>query len=244
MKKECWAASLGDCGGGISREHLVSQSFFPEGSITVHGLHWCLGAPKTVSLASLTGHILCRTHNSRLSDLDTGIAATLRTLEASIDLYEARKRLLRRHWTIKRFRINGILLERWFLKTFINFAVVDNKWIIGEGTHPGGKPSNELVQVVFGIKKFQAKLGLHYAFFLGEEVSHRRGLKLTPKSIGSNLLAGLFSFCGYRFFINLQSEEVREDQGSQLMYHPQRHWYQTRDDRGREVRSHEIVFDW
>ena len=37
MKKECWAASLGDCGGGISREHLVSQSFFPEGNITVQG---------------------------------------------------------------------------------------------------------------------------------------------------------------------------------------------------------------
>lgn len=37
--KGCWAASLGDCEGKISREHLVSQALFPDGNITVSGLH-------------------------------------------------------------------------------------------------------------------------------------------------------------------------------------------------------------
>lgn len=39
--KGCWAASLGDCEGKISWEHLVSESLLPEGGIMVRGLHWC-----------------------------------------------------------------------------------------------------------------------------------------------------------------------------------------------------------
>jgi hypothetical protein len=45
--KGCWAVSLGDCEGKISREHLVSQALFPDGNITVSGLHWCKDEPKT-----------------------------------------------------------------------------------------------------------------------------------------------------------------------------------------------------
>lgn len=33
--KDYWAWSLGDCGSGISREHYVSQSVFPDQSIFV-----------------------------------------------------------------------------------------------------------------------------------------------------------------------------------------------------------------
>ena len=68
--KDCWASSLGDCGGGISREHLVSESIFPNQSIYVQGMDWCLDAPKLVRIESLTAKILCRDHNSRLSELD------------------------------------------------------------------------------------------------------------------------------------------------------------------------------
>ena len=34
----CWANSLGDCGGSISREHYVSECVFPSQSIFVRGL--------------------------------------------------------------------------------------------------------------------------------------------------------------------------------------------------------------
>jgi hypothetical protein len=35
--KDRWAWSLGDCDGGISHEHYVSQSVFPDQSILVQG---------------------------------------------------------------------------------------------------------------------------------------------------------------------------------------------------------------
>jgi hypothetical protein len=46
--KDCWAWSLGDCGGGISREHDVSQSVFPDQSIFVQGMDWCLDKAKEI----------------------------------------------------------------------------------------------------------------------------------------------------------------------------------------------------
>jgi hypothetical protein len=40
-------------------------------------------------------------------------------------------------------------------------------------------------------------------------VSLRQGLRLTPKTIGNNLLAGMFSSCGYRFFLSLLPEQSK-----------------------------------
>ena len=70
---ECWAAPLGGCGGGISREHLVSKCVFPDQSIFVRGLDWCLDEPKEVRIETLTAKILCKDHNSALSELDSEV---------------------------------------------------------------------------------------------------------------------------------------------------------------------------
>lgn len=66
----CWAASLGNCSGRISREHLVSECLFADQSVFVQGLDWCLDAAKEVRIESLTGKVLCEAHNRGLSELD------------------------------------------------------------------------------------------------------------------------------------------------------------------------------
>ena len=66
----CWAAALGNCGGGISNEHLVSECLFKDQSVFVHGLDWCLDKSKQVRIERLTAKILCKDHNSALSSLD------------------------------------------------------------------------------------------------------------------------------------------------------------------------------
>jgi hypothetical protein len=239
----CWATSLEDCEGKISREHLVSQSLFPEGNITVSGLHWCKDGPKTVGLAALTGKILCQKHNSELSELDTTVKQAFETFDESMQLFQARSKLQRRRWTIKTFNIDGALLERWFLKTLINLSH-GGQWIIGEGSHAAGLPNDELVRIAFGKATFREKAGLYTAAQDGEQVTLRQGLSLTPKTIGNNLLAGLFSLCGYRFFLSLLPEELKEHQGSHLMYRDVHHWYAPRDDKGRPVRSHRLDITW
>src|ERR1039457_6265753 len=167
--KRCWARSLGNCEGKISREHLVSECFFPVGGVKVKGQSWCLDEEKEVGLASLTGKIRCQKHNSDLSELDTAIATITETLSESVKLFESRKRVSSRRWRIERYTIDGLLLERWFLKTFINLSVVDNKWIIGEGTHPCGMPSDDLVRIAFGLNRFEGNLGLSIASHVGEQ---------------------------------------------------------------------------
>ena len=241
--KGCWAASLGDCEGGLSREHIVSQSLFPRGNVTVQGLHWCRDEPKTVGLASLTANILCRKHNSVLSDLDTAVKDTFETFEESLRLQEVRSKLRLRSYAIKRFTIDGPLLERWFLKTLINIGFEGDR-IIGEGTHAPGQPSDELVRIAFGRAQFRPKAGLYTAARPGESIALRQGLSYTAKRIGDNLLAGMFSLGGYRFFLNLLPQEFTEHQGSPLIYRTVKHWYQIHDDKGRLVRSHRLDIIW
>jgi hypothetical protein len=45
-----WAAPLRNCGGGISREHYVSEWLFPNQSIFVQGLDWCHLSIQTLTL--------------------------------------------------------------------------------------------------------------------------------------------------------------------------------------------------
>jgi hypothetical protein len=241
--KGCWAASLEGCDGKISREHLVSQSLFPEGNITVSGLHWCKDRPKTVGLAALTGKILCQKHNSELSELDAAVKQAFETFDESMRLFQARSKLQGRRWAIKTFNIDGELLERWFLKTLINLGH-GGQWIIGEGPNAAGLPNDELVRIAFGKARFREGAGLYTAAHDGEQVTLRRGLSLIPKTIGNSLLAGMFSLCGYRFFLNLLPERFSEHQGSHLMYREVHQWYAPRDDKGRPVRSHRLDITW
>ncbi len=244
-KKKCWAASLGDCAGGISGEHLVSQSLFPDGSVIVQGFHWCKGKPKPIGLASLTANILCFKHNCDLSELDSSAKRTFDTLVESMALYEVRRKLHLRRYSIKQFLIDGNLLERWFLKTLINFGF-EREWIIGEGQHPAGEPSEELVRIAFGRAAFRHKAGLYTASHVGEQVTVNDKFELhySPKTIGNNLLAGMFTFSEYRFFLNLLPQEFKEFNGANLMHQTVKHWYQVPDDKGRQVKSHRLGIIW
>src|SRR4051794_31716079 len=69
---DCWAACLGNCADKPSREHIVSRGLFIGDTVRVEGFHWCKTGPREVGLASLTAKILCKKHNSDLSEVDTG----------------------------------------------------------------------------------------------------------------------------------------------------------------------------
>lgn len=108
----CWARSLGGCAAKISREHIVSAALWDGPNITVVGLPWCKDAAKPIGLSSLTAKILCRDHNTALSDVDKSAAASFRALQRSIDLEADRGKQRPRKWKIRRFEIDGKRLER------------------------------------------------------------------------------------------------------------------------------------
>ena len=111
--QECWASQLGDCAGGISREHPVSDGIFEGNSISAFGLSWCKDEPKRIGLPNAVAKILCGHHNTALSPHDAEATRLSRFLAANLrDDPEVESTIA----------LDGSLLEKWSLKTFTNLG--------------------------------------------------------------------------------------------------------------------------
>lgn len=214
----CWAASLSDCDRKMSREHVVSKCLFESDEIMVHGFHWCLGEPKKIGLSSLVAKILCKKHNSDVSDLDSAALDAFNAFRQAIHLNNVRGKMKRPPvWSVKRFEIDGPRLERWFLKTLINLSF-GREWIIGWGSHPEGTVSTDLVETAFGLRQFANGAGLYMAARAGDQIDSMDRVSFTPMTEGKNLVAGRFNFRGYTFFLSLLPEKFDKLGESELLY--------------------------
>jgi len=237
---KCWAESLGGCDRKIRGEHLVSKCLFDDDAITVQGFPWCLKKPKTIGLSSLVRNILCKSHNSELSSLDSVALDAFNAFRESVRLSNVRRGIKADYLTVKRFPIDGALLERWFLKTLINLST-GGQWIVGDGGI--GAPSDGLVQTAFGSKPFKHGAGLYIAAQSGEQVDSMDRFALTPRTLDTTLVAGSFNFRGYRFYLNLLPRKFEMDGDSHLLYYRDvKMKYRVRNYKGRELLSHEIKF--
>ena len=112
------------------------------------------------------------------------------------------------NWAPKELTIDGPKLERWCLKTLLNFSF-NRQLIIGPGTHEPGTIPNELVRIVFGLEEFTHSRGLYTAFRDNETFDLQRGFGYTAKAQGQNLAMGNFRLYGFRFYLNLLPVENR-----------------------------------
>lgn len=151
----CWAHGIGGCGGGRSKEHLLSRGLLRSAPVTVSGLAWC-ETSRTVPESALTSRILCRNHNSELSAVDAAGIDAMTSLEKLLQVRGVRRRQRRRQRVPQRYEADGLLLERWMLKTMINLA-------FEHSTPAGGKwtPSIEWVELAFGKRPFSRGCGLY-----------------------------------------------------------------------------------
>lgn len=147
----CWASCLGDCDGGMSREHLFSANLLGD-SINVSGGPYG-DEPRRIGRSRLVSKILCAKHNSDLSPLDAEAGRFAETLDQAMELHERRSQMHRNGrrgaWKITEYQHDRDLLTRWFLKTTINLANV-LPYVVG---WPGGRapidPPEEFVRTVF-----------------------------------------------------------------------------------------------
>lgn len=239
----CWASCLGDCEGVISHEHLVSECLFPDGEIIVHGLDWCKDAPKAMRIETFTGKILCEKHNNGLSEVDAAVKQSLDTLREAAILFIAREKVRARRWAVKSFNTDMLLLERWCLKTLINFNQHDGFPIDPEALEPH-KPTKALVEVAFGLKRFADPSGLYVIFRSGDQFTLSEGdLSISTMRIGERLAGAEFSLWGIPFFLNLLSTPFPMDD-AKFLRHNIEHRFQTFDDRRRPVTSHLVKFKY
>jgi hypothetical protein len=231
--KTCWSECLGDCSDKISREHIVSRSLFDGESVMVHGFSWCKDEEKEIGLSSLTARILCIKHNNDLSDVDIEGAHAFDVLREMTRLSNVREKMKPRLWHVVRYTIDGLLLERWFLKTLINIST-NSEYPIGNFAKRAGQPSELLVKIAFGYQAFTGRSGLYLAAHIGQKIDSSDKLIFAPLIKNEDYIAGgLFSFRGFRFLLFLDSEGPPERltgigfpgddwSNSQLNYHNQK----------------------
>ncbi len=116
----CWAQSVGNCGGPITREHLVTQALYT-GPVSVKTRLFGSG-PAAVSAGRHTANILCRDHNNELGRTADAAALKLyRHLTASNRPTSLRGSPSPRP-PIER-RVAGTSFGRWLCKTHCNMMV-------------------------------------------------------------------------------------------------------------------------
>ncbi len=209
---KCWANSLGACSVKLSREHLISASVFPNSKgITVFGFPWCREKPITVGLSSLTSKVLCLSHNSLLSVLDTEAGNVYRTFNEMSELVNKRASLNEQKFKVRHYRFNGPLIERWLLKTLINLCYDDKLFIGSESTLPG-RPDDRHVRICFNKDRFSGHAGLYVAAKVGGSFASGPALNFSPLiADGTHVLGGFFNFRGLLLFLSLMDEQLPQD---------------------------------
>jgi len=103
----------GNCNDVGSQEHIISECLYPDRSVKVQGFPWCRDEPKDLRIEKLTQQILCKKHNEQLgAEVDWASKHSRDTLGAAFNLLTVKQKVRSRHWSVKRFETNMLLLER------------------------------------------------------------------------------------------------------------------------------------
>ena len=202
---KCWAAVLGGCSSKVSREHIVSDALWSLPNINVVAFAWCKRAPRRIGKHNLTVKHLCAFHNSALSPTDAEAQKAWITLRNCARLAEERAQHPATPWSLQSFQIDGTLLERWFLKTWINIAAVkENRQLTWVGTNcVVASPPQDIVRAAFGLSQLIPPRGLYAAAALNEEIYSTERLDFAPlfDEPSGSIAGGVFTFCGHRFLM-------------------------------------------
>jgi len=211
MAVTCWADCIGGCSSIQSREHYVSKGLFEGDSIKLKGLPWCKVDEKTIGLDAAASKILCKTHNERLSKLDDEAIRAFRALREIFSLRARQEKMDPRYWKVRTWRLNGRLLERWFLKTLINLGQVQTQAFAWPGMTEPRVPVLEAVQACFGLAPIRSPRGLYAAAAVGHRVDSHDYVSFSPITETSSqaMIGGAFEFRGFRFVLAWTDSDLR-----------------------------------
>ncbi len=211
----CFAGNLNDCSRAISREHYISRSvlgLFGDEGVTASGLPWIGdGEDKTVSVASLTGKILCTRHNRALSPLD---AVAAKFFQFFTEPWSTRE--------VEVYLTCGYELERWLLKMLCGLVASGNATLQGQRLL-NWAPSAEWLAILFGDANVQSPAGLHS--IVGRYHAARASLNVHPvfKSSTGEPIALAFAVSGIGFLFAMEALPPMQEpnrSGADTRYRP------------------------
>lgn len=191
---ECWAFCLGNCGGGSSREHYISDGILDGRVVNAFGLEWCKDAPKSIGIANATAKILCKTHNEALSEFDAEAAKLSRFLTANVWDDPLKSDTV---------TLSGVLLEKWALKTCVNLGFIG---VLDPEMHTRVMPDETLVRAVFCPGSPPVGMGLYFLHGKISNEDYQIGLswKAIRNRPSENRVVGMaFVLNGFRFVVSL-----------------------------------------
>jgi hypothetical protein len=148
----CYAANLGGCKPPISSEHFISRGILEQigPKIVIDGLPW---ASKQVALpaTSLGSNVLCKHHNSLLSDVDVEAAAMFRCVK---NFHDGK--------SFGEVVLDGDKIERWTLKVLSGLLASGNTRRADGTSTKGTAPPVHWNRVLFGHDRMPADRGLHF----------------------------------------------------------------------------------
>lgn len=223
--QRCWANCLDGCSSTISGEHRVSVAAWPSRQygttrtekvakpVTVRGRpapdSERLPFERTHPLRQLVVNNLCTTHNSALSDLDSEAGRFTEAIDGFDDLIKERNNP-RFRYAPRTWRLDGPVLERWFLKTAISNS--DGRALpIGDHATTSDRPSNDLVEMVFGLRPVPPPLGVWSMVAVGDDFSPSVDFEMTffdstVQGTAKHVAGCMFLFRrALRFMVNLDS---------------------------------------
>ena len=227
----CWANVLDDCEGELTGEHLISVAVWEprtggkdnrEGKlakqVTVRGGPGRTG-PETLPIEDLVAHVLCRHHNNATHDLDEAAGNFRRAMHDYFATINARSDTKRR-WPPHRATVHGPSLERWFMKTAITNAIKFDM-PIGSPEAPPGRPTRELVEMVFGKRPVQRPIGLCAIQWVNNTMDFGEEFSFVYWDRNSTHIAGcLVRFRKFIFAVKLEAHDTPEEVFQRVLGQP------------------------
>jgi hypothetical protein len=154
----CYAASMANCGGGLTQEHPVSKSvltFLAHGGkrIRISGhSHQKRQTIDVVGISGLSPHVLCERHNRALSSLDdVAVRFIVAYEECKVHLFGGSHEEYHRLF-------NGFDIERWMLKVLCGKAA-GGLWSVPRHQWT---PPDQWLEVLFGNGSLPRLCGLYF----------------------------------------------------------------------------------
>lgn len=203
---QCWAESLNECAGGMTKEHFVSKCLAtdPDGVMEIRGLSFCISEHQRIPWKSASSNSLCKKHNNILSSVDQEALRFKRLIE-TIEEIEPPVKDLGVLKEPQHEQIKGLRLARWIVKTYCNQLAMDRRGIPQPFVDFVFRQTSEPKVRVFLASELDVPFKATPGFYEFMELIHEAG--------EPTLLA---NFCGYRWIIstlhlNLPEEPIHLD---------------------------------
>ena len=210
--ESCYANCLTDCDNQRSREHFISESLLhylnQKNGLRVGGYPWIKGNDQALPPNALASKMLCKRHNSALSQLD---AIAVRLFQA----FDEERVSGSGQQLIHLF--SGHDIERWLLKILCGLAF--SKSIQLEGEADLSIPDCWL-RILFGEADLPNEQGLYVCKSRGHRFKGPRGLELQT-IVGNGRLSGIGLWvCGYELILSMSGFSSRVFDGREMAYRP------------------------